>query len=259
MFAGRELVRTNARRGARRGAFTLIELLVVIAIVALLISLLLPALSQARERGRRAKCASNLHQIAVAWAMYVDEEGRGRFVHPFANIHWFYGGKDPLWSAGAGGFGAAWKRPINRYVGIDRYGNAQARVFQCPADRGVRGVSNPDWLRNTTYDYTGNSYPAAGAITEGRPGMRPREPMELNDPLRMVDIRVSPSIFVLVGEHQMMYVDQTRYEALWHSSDRGRVNLGFLDGHAAWTRILPRTEQTSYYSFALDWVEPEEE
>jgi len=54
--------------------FTLIELLVVIAIISLLSALMLPALKTARESGKRIKCQSNLHQIALAIQMYIGEK-----------------------------------------------------------------------------------------------------------------------------------------------------------------------------------------
>ena len=58
----------------RRGGFTLIELLVVIAIIALLMSILAPALSKAKAMARAAMCRSNLHQWALVWKMFTDEE-----------------------------------------------------------------------------------------------------------------------------------------------------------------------------------------
>ena len=51
-------------------AFTLVELLVVISIVTILLGLLIPAVQAAREAGRRAKCAANLKQVALAVQMY---------------------------------------------------------------------------------------------------------------------------------------------------------------------------------------------
>jgi prepilin-type N-terminal cleavage/methylation domain-containing protein/prepilin-type processing-associated H-X9-DG protein len=54
-------------------AFTLLELLVVVAIIGILAAILFPVLKSVRDRGRAARCVSNLKQIGLAFQMYTQE------------------------------------------------------------------------------------------------------------------------------------------------------------------------------------------
>jgi type II secretory pathway pseudopilin PulG len=56
-----------------RSAFTLIELLVIISIIALLAAILFPVFGRARENARRSSCQSNMKQIGLGLAQYVQD------------------------------------------------------------------------------------------------------------------------------------------------------------------------------------------
>ena len=57
----------------KKKGFTLIELLVVIAIIAILAAILFPVFARAREQARKTSCASNLRQLGLGFAMYVQD------------------------------------------------------------------------------------------------------------------------------------------------------------------------------------------
>lgn len=65
--------------------FTLIELLVVIAIIAILAAIMLPVMASARVAGQRARCASQLKQLASAMLLYADDNN-SRFVPAASDI-----------------------------------------------------------------------------------------------------------------------------------------------------------------------------
>jgi len=56
----------------KRG-FTLIELLVVIGIISLLMTISLPAISMVRQKAQGVACRANLHSLAIAFSMYIDD------------------------------------------------------------------------------------------------------------------------------------------------------------------------------------------
>jgi prepilin-type N-terminal cleavage/methylation domain-containing protein len=71
------------RRDRKMAAFTLIELLVVIGVIGVLIGILLPVLSRARVAAGRTRCLANLHEIGLAYSIYLqDNKQRVMRVNP---------------------------------------------------------------------------------------------------------------------------------------------------------------------------------
>ena len=66
-------LRFNFSPQARQQGFTLVELLAILAVVVLLISVRLPALARATDQTKRAQCASNLRQFALAIHIFAND------------------------------------------------------------------------------------------------------------------------------------------------------------------------------------------
>ncbi|MFN4180181.1 MAG: DUF1559 domain-containing protein, partial [Armatimonadota bacterium] len=107
--------------GKAHGGFTLIELLVVIAIIAILAAILFPVFSQAREKARQSSCTSNLRQLNMGLAQYVQD-----YDEKFPNYFWGEGcdSNNPLYP---NPYSATWFRGIYPYV-------RNLQLYACPSD-----------------------------------------------------------------------------------------------------------------------------
>ncbi len=217
-----------------RGGFTLIELLVVIAVISVLLAISLAALHKTRTLARRARCASQVRQIAMAWHTYLGDSDQ-RFYHA-TNANHDFGG----WRGASGG---AVSRPLNRYVGLPTEPNTwtEARLFRCPADQGDGGYGPVAYL------HYGNSY-QANMILIGPPSL----PTGMPNPIKGLNRKINehrrnlradaicdPTRLLLVGDNNWL----THWDALfsnpvraWHGVDN-RFNMAFFDGHVGFIEI----------------------
>ena len=223
---------------SRRG-FTLIELLVVVAIIAVLAAMLLPTLQKAKERGRQAVCIGNLRQLAVAEAMYRDD-----------NNGWFC----TLTAASSSPFD--FQLRLQSYVGkgppslttipADAERVGKNSVWFCPASRGWGFYLDnfPPWgvyswytyVSNYWSDYTLNNH-LAGAYYDGSTlftePKNSKVPGQSGRPygIPAMHIPAAPS------EKRLFFIESHNYrvDAYFYliaaARHDQRLNVSFVDGH----------------------------
>jgi prepilin-type N-terminal cleavage/methylation domain-containing protein/prepilin-type processing-associated H-X9-DG protein len=210
--------------------FTLIELLVVIAIIAILAALLLPVLSTAKEKGRRANCMSNQHQIALAYRMYANDNGEKLPTGPSAG-EW-------LWDLST--------NIIDPFVEA----GVQRAVLYCP------GMKASVWNDDRWWWYSGNgtaNYSSVHRVTgygwlltrSGTMGTLtyPKEFQTRIDQTNMATLEItfcpiisessgSADTFTAVTSESNIVPFQSSGHMAGHFPAGG--NILFLDGHASW-------------------------
>lgn len=118
-------------------AFTLLELLVVIAIIAILAAILFPVLDKAKQKALGLQCLNNLHQIAMGFHMYCDDN------HGFFPINLSGSDSDQTENWVAGRMDDS-SQNTNSAVLIDsRYSQLAVDVrnpalYKCPSDRSTQ-------------------------------------------------------------------------------------------------------------------------
>jgi len=203
--------------------FTLIELLVVIAIIAILAGMLLPALNTARERARLISCTSNLKQIGLASAQYLNS---------FNDTLCIAYNKNGTATEDTGRQYAWWSNDfIGQFLGVAP-GGLPAKCLACPSfERQKLSFSKLGYGWNYQgYDFSGGGLGFRFADLRGG-HVKITRLKGLSSFIAISDRRQLADGWQYVGLLGPYGSDSTNYSYA-HRSPRQVANSLYLDGHA---------------------------
>jgi prepilin-type processing-associated H-X9-DG protein/prepilin-type N-terminal cleavage/methylation domain-containing protein len=252
-------------------AFTIIELLVAIAVIGILSGLLVPGLRYARRAAHSAMCKSNLRQLGIAMALYVQCNG-GKCM-PISNdggnlSFWFGRRPAPFGEPGYRDYDRT-KGYLYEYLGVTR------AVEQCPTmDAHKRAADG----KLVGYAYNWRNDITAGLVTEGENKYITYYTKGVDDTI-LYDYIENPSCFALFADgarvsrggaayytpagtvEENYYLDPPgpgNEDCGVHFRHNGKANVLFADFHVE--EMVPReTSPTGdglvgHFCDTTDWV-----